>query len=75
MYFFFNFWFEIGDRKSLNSNGKERKCHLITIPTIKMINFDVYEFHLIKKISIRWFFIFKLSENVDLTLESFWVSG
>jgi len=46
LYFsFFLSGFEMGEKKSLNSGVIEIKQRLITILTIKIINFGVYEFY------------------------------
>jgi len=61
--FFFFFW--VGGGGKLVSSGKKKKLSLI-----KIIDLDVNEFYLRRRVLLRCFFTFKSLEKIDLTSEN-----
>jgi hypothetical protein len=69
-FLFFGSWFERGEGKSLDSNGRERKSRLTSIYTMKKVNFDINEFHLRRVVSPKCSLSFPSPKMVDLKSKS-----
>jgi hypothetical protein len=63
------------ERYSLKNNDRERKWLIVSIPTTKVIKFDVQIFRSIMGIGWCWLLAFKLAKKVNRGLERVEVSS
>jgi hypothetical protein len=73
--YFFDPWFERGERMWLDSDGREKKSRLRSISTMKKNDFSVNKFLLMEKVYSKCCFPLNLSEMIDLSLKVFFCFG